>query len=123
MKFILLTFLTALLVVVVNPFFSYWGVMIGIVFLAVIVGNSGLGAFFGGGLGMGLAWLGQSIYIITISGSSLPEKMGVLMGLGSDISLFALTGALGFVLGAFSGLTGSLMRKLTKRKPDNIYGV
>lgn len=122
MKFILFTFLTALLVIVFNPFLPYWAIMILIAILAAFLGKNGAGAFFAGGLGMGLAWLGQSIYLNTVSGSSLPDKMGELMGLGSDVALFAITGILGFLLGAFSAWTGSLLRKFFKRKPDNIYG-
>lgn len=122
MKFILFTFLTALLVIVFNPFLPYWSVMILIAFFAALFGNRGAGAFFAGGLGMGLAWLGQSIYISTFSGSSLPSNMGELMGFGSEMPLFAITGVLGFLLGAFSAWTGSLLRKLFKKKPDNIYG-
>ncbi|SFB30980.1 hypothetical protein [Algoriphagus aquimarinus] len=121
MKFILFTFLTALLVVVFNPFLHYWSVMLLIAIFAALVGNRGAGAFFAGGLGMGLAWLGQSLYISTVSGSPLPQKMGELMGFGSDIALFAVTAVLGFFLGAFSALTGSVFRRLLKRKPDNIY--
>lgn len=122
MKFILFTFLVALLVLAFNPFLPYWVIMIGIAVLASLVGNKGASAFFAGGFGMGLAWLGQSIYISTVSGSQLPEKMGQLMGLGSDTALLAFAGVLGFFLGAFSALSGSLLRKLFKRKPDNIYG-
>ena len=122
MKFILFTVLTALLVLVFNPFLHYWSVMILIGIFAAFIGNKGAGAFFAGGLGMGLAWLGQSIYISTFSGSSLPDKMGELMGFGSEMPLLAITGVLGFLLGAFSALTGSLFRNLFKRKPDNIYG-
>ena len=122
MKFILFTFLTAILVIVFNPFLPYWSVMLLIAIFAAFIGNKGAGAFFAGGLGMGLAWLGQSIYISTFSGSSLPDKMGELMGFGSEMPLLAFTGLLGFLLGAFSALTGSLLRKLFKKKPDNIYG-
>ncbi|MEB2777495.1 hypothetical protein SYJ56_19425 [Algoriphagus sp. D3-2-R+10] len=122
MKFILFTFLTALLVIVFNPFLPYWAIMLLIAIFAAFFGKKGAGAFFAGGLGMGLAWLGQSVYLSTVSGSSLPDKMGELMGLGSDMALFAFTGVLGFLLGAFSAWTGSLLRKLFKRKPDNIYG-
>jgi threonine/homoserine/homoserine lactone efflux protein len=122
MKFILFTFLTALLVIVSNPFLPYWAVMILIVILSALIGNKGASSFFAGGLGMSLAWVGQSIYVSAMSGSQLPEKMGELMGLGSDMALFVLTGILGFLLGAFSALSGSLLRKLLKRKPDNIYG-
>ncbi|MFC5624659.1 hypothetical protein [Algoriphagus winogradskyi] len=122
MKFILFTFLTAVLVLIFNPFLPYWSVMIIIAIFAALIDNGGVAAFFAGGLGMGLAWLGQSIYISTFSGSSLPDKMGELMGFGSEMPLLALTGILGFLLGAFSALTGSLLRNLFKRKPDNIYG-
>lgn len=122
MKFILVTFLAALLVIVFNPYLSYWAVMILIALLAAFIDIRGAGAFFGGGLGMGLAWMGHSIYVSTISGSHLPEKMGELMGLGSELALFVLTGLLAFLLGAFSALCGSLFRKIFKRKPDNIYG-
>ncbi|SFT39636.1 hypothetical protein SAMN04489724_0575 [Algoriphagus locisalis] len=122
MKFILFTFLTALLVIVFNPFLPYWGVMLIVAVFAALIGNKGAGAFFAGGLGMGLAWLGQSIYISSFSGSSLPDNMGELMGFGSGLPLLALTGILGFLLGAFSAWTGSLLRQLFKRKPDNIYG-
>ncbi|WP_192349169.1 hypothetical protein [Algoriphagus sp. Y33] len=121
MKFILLTFLTAILVLLLNPFMPYWAVMIAVAILAAFADSPGGRAFFAGGFGMGLAWLGQSLYITTISGSSLPEKMGELMGLGSDMVLFVITGFLGFLIGAFSAWTGGLLRKLFKRKPDNIY--
>ena len=122
MKFILFTFLTALLVIVFNPFLPYWAIMLVIAVFAALIGNKGAGAFFAGGLGMGLAWLGQSIYISSFSGSSLPDNMGELMGFGSGMPLLALTGVLGFLLGAFSAWTGSQLRKLFKKKPDNIYG-
>lgn len=122
MKFILFTFLTALLVLIFNPFLPYWSVMIMVAIFAGLIGNKGTGAFFAGGLGMGLAWIGQSMYISTFSGSSLPNNMGELMGFGSATSLFAITGLLGFLLGAFSAWTGSLFRRLFKKKPDNIYG-
>lgn len=122
MKFILFTFLTALLVIIFNPLLPYWIVMILIALMAAIIGNKGAGVFFAGGLGMGLAWLGQSIYISAISGSPLPEKMAGLMGFGSDLALFSITAVLGFLLGAFSALSGSLFRNFFKRRPDNIYG-
>ena len=121
MKFILFVVLTALLVMLLNPFLAFWAVMLGIAILAAISNIKGTGAFFAGGLGMGLMWLGQTIYISTVSGSSLPDKMGELMGVGNEFVLFAFTGVLGFFLGAFSALCGSLFRKLLRRKPDNIY--
>ena len=122
MRFIFLTMLTAVLVVFLNPVAPYWIVMIGIAILSALIFPSGLGAFMGAGLGMGLTWIGQCIYLEITTGSSLPDQMGELMGVGSGMSLIAATGVIGFLLGAFSGWTGVLFRKLFLREPEDLYG-
>jgi hypothetical protein len=33
----------------------------------------------------------------------------------------AITGIIGFLLGAFSGLTGVLFRKVLQKAPNNVY--
>lgn len=121
MRFILLTVLVALLVVFLNPVASYWVVMIGILVISAILNPTGFGGFIGGGLGMGLTWLGQCIYLGIINSSSLPDRMGELMGFGSGTSVIAVTGFLGFLLGAFSGLTGVLFRRILQKKPLDVY--
>lgn len=121
MRFIFLTLLTALLVVFLNPLAPYWGVMIGIALLSALLFPTGIGAFMGAGLGMGLTWIGQCIYLEITTGSSLPDQMGELMGVGSGMSLIAATGMVGFLLGAFSGWTGVLFRKMFLTEPINIY--
>ncbi|MBA4301670.1 hypothetical protein SAMN03080617_02305 [Algoriphagus alkaliphilus] len=121
MRFIFLTILTAIVVVFLNPIAPFWLVMIGIAVLSALVYPNGIGGFLGGGLGMGLTWLGQSIYLGITSASSLPDRMGELMGLGSGMTLVAVTGIIGFILGAFSGLTGVLFRDLLQKSPKNVY--
>lgn len=121
MRFIFLTILTAIVVVFLNPITPFWVVMIGIAVLSALVYPNGIGGFLGGGLGMGLTWLGQSIYLGITSASSLPDRMGELMGLGSGMTLLAVTGIIGFILGAFSGLTGVLFRDLLQKSPKNVY--
>lgn len=121
MRFIFLTILTAIIVVFLNPITPFWVVMIGIAVLSALVYPNGIGGFLGGGLGMGLTWLGQSIYLGITSASSLPDRMGELMGLGSGMTLVAVTGIIGFILGAFSGLTGVLFRDLLQKSPKNVY--
>jgi hypothetical protein len=121
MRFIFLTILTAIVVVFLNPIAPFWGVMVGIAVLSALVYPNGIGGFLGGGLGMGLTWLGQSIYFGITSASSLPDRMGELMGLGSGMTLLAVTGIIGFILGAFSGLTGVLFRNLLQKTPQNVY--
>ncbi|MHA7129366.1 hypothetical protein [Algoriphagus namhaensis] len=121
MKFIALTFLIVLVVGIVNPFFPFWIVMIAIGVVSALLGIASFAAFLAGGLGMGLVWIGQSFYLSIYSGSDLPQKMGDLMGLGSGMTLVAITGALGFLLGAFSAWTGAAFRQAITPKPTNIY--
>ena len=121
MKFLLFTLLSALLVVFLNIVSPYWVVMIALTVLAGLIRPSVWGGFFGGGLGMGLVWLGQTVYISTVTSSTLPDKMGALMGLGSGLSLMVLTAVLGFILGGFSGLLGVMLRNLVQKKRRDVY--
>ena len=121
MKFIALTILSVLVVVFVSPFTPFWIVMIGIGIISALVGAKGFSSFLAGGLGMGLAWLGQTVFISYQTGSPLPDQMAEIMGLGSGVFLSMITGILGFLLGAFSAYSGSLFRRLFKKRPDNLY--
>jgi len=121
MKFLLFTLLSALVVVFLNIVAPYWVVMIALTVLAGIIRPSGWGGFFGGGLGMGLVWLGQTVYISAVTSSTLPDKMGALMGLGSGLNLMLLTAVLGFILGGFSGLLGVMFRNLVQKNRRDVY--
>jgi hypothetical protein len=121
MRFIFLTILVAILVVFLNAVTPFWVVMIGIALLSALIYPNGIGGFMGGGLGMGLTWLGQCIYLGIITGSPLPDRMGDLMGLGSGMTLIGVAGILGFLLGGFSGWTGVLFRNLFVKTPENLY--
>jgi hypothetical protein len=121
MKFLLFTLLSALVVVFLNIVAPYWMVMIAVTALAALIRPTVWGGFLGGGLGMGLVWLGQTLYISAVTSSSLPDKMGALMGLGSGLSLMLLTAVLGFILGGCSGLLGVKFRNLIQKKPTDVY--
>jgi len=121
MRFIFLTILTALVVVFLNPVVPFWVVMIAIGIVSALIYPNGIGGFLGGGLGMGLTWLGQCIYLGITTGSSLPDRIGDLMGLGSGMTLVAITGIIGFLLGAFSGWSGVLFRNMIQKAPQNVY--
>jgi len=121
MNFLLFTLLSALVVVFLNIVAPYWAVMIALTVLAGIIRPSGWGGFFGGGLGMGLIWLGQTVYISAVTSSTLPDKMGALMGLGSGLNLMLLTAVLGFILGGFSGLLGVMFRNLVQKNRRDVY--
>ena len=121
MKFLLFTLLSDLLVVFLNIVSPYWVVMIALTVLAGLIRPSVWGGFLGGGLGMGLVWLGQTVYISTVTSSTLPDKIGALMGLGSGLSLMVLTAVLGFILGGCSGLLGVMFRNLVQKKRRDVY--
>jgi hypothetical protein len=121
MKFLLFTLLSALVVVFLNIVAPYWVVMIAVTALAALIRPTVWGGFLGGGLGMGLVWLGQTLYISAVTSSTLPDKMGSLMGLGSGLSLMLLTAVLGFILGGCSGLLGVLFRNLIQKKATDVY--
>jgi hypothetical protein len=121
MKFIALTLLSVLVVVFVNPFTPFWIVMIGIGIISALIGAKGFSSFLAGGLGMGLAWLGQTVFISYQTASPLPDQMAEIMGLGTGVILSMITGVLGFLLGGFSAYSGSLFRRLFKKRPDNLY--
>lgn len=122
MKFFGFLILTALLVVFVGPFVPYWILMVGIFFLALVLKPGNLVAFFGGGFGFALSWVGLSLYLTIDTGSDLGGKMAAILSVQSSTVLLIVTGIVGFLLGAFSSLSGSMLRKLFKKKPDNIYG-
>jgi hypothetical protein len=121
MKFLLFTLLSALVVVFLNIVAPYWVVMIAVTALAALIRPTVWGGFLGGGLGMGLVWLGQTLYISAVTSSTLPDKMGALMALGSGLSLMLLTAVLGFILGGCSGLLGVMFRNLIQKKPTDVY--
>ena len=121
MKFLLFTLLSALVVVFLNIVAPYWVVMIAVTALAALIRPTVWGGFLGGGLGMGLVWLGQTLYISAVTSSTLPDKMGALMGLGSGLNLMLLTAVLGFILGGCSGLLGVMFRNLIQKKPTDVY--
>ncbi|WP_075352118.1 hypothetical protein [Algoriphagus marinus] len=121
MRFILFILVVIGVVVFLNPFFPFWVIMIVIALLSALLGLSGIQGFLAGGLGYGLAWLGQALFISATTGSDLPNRMAELMGIGSGMTIAGLTAIVGFFLGSFSGLTGSLLRNLFRKKPDNLY--
>ena len=121
MKFLLFTLLSTLLVVFLTSVDPYWLVMIAVTGLAAAIRPSALGGFLGGGLGMARAWLGQTVYISLLTSSTLRDKMGALMGLGTGTTLMIITAVLGFLLGASSGLLGVLGRNLFQKKPSDVY--
>jgi hypothetical protein len=121
MKFIFLFIIIVIAVVFLNPYLTFWMMMMTIAVLTAVSGLRAWGGFFAGGLGMGLAWLGQSIYWMMSTGSPLADRMGELLGIGDGMILAGITSVLGIILGGFSGLSGSTFRNLLRKTHDNTY--
>ncbi|WP_297337049.1 hypothetical protein [Algoriphagus sp.] len=121
MKFLGFFILVILLVLLANPWLPYWGVMILLGVLSFWKNSSSSISFFAAGLGMGIAWIGVGLFISISTGSDLADNMAEIFGVGSGIAMLVLTGVLGFLLGSFSGLSGSLLRKLIQRERKDIY--
>lgn len=122
MRFFGFLILTALLVVFVGPFVPYWLLMVGAFLLALVLKPGNSAAFFGAGFGFALSWVGLSLYLTIDTGSELGGRMAAILGVQSGTVLLIVTGIVGFLLGAFSSLSGNMLRNLFRKKPDNIYG-
>ena len=115
-KSLLLFVIVVLMVLVVGPYTPYWILMIGVATVSFLVGAGKVSSFGSSGLGFGLTWMALSLFISIKTDSELPKRMAELMGLENDNLLLFGTALLGFLIGGFSGLTGSMLRKLFERK-------
>lgn len=121
MKFFGFLVVTVLVVVFANPFIPYWGVMISLFILAILLKPGNSASFWGGGFGMAMSWIGLSLYLTIQSGSDLPDKMAQILGAPSGTVLVVATGIIGFLLGSLSSLSGNLFRNIIKKRPTDIY--
>lgn len=115
MKFAVLFVSSALIWLILGNLIPYWGIMVLIFGVAVMVQTDGITAFLATGLGVGMVWLFLPLYIWITTESDLPNRMGEIVGLKNSTFLLAITGVIGFLLGGFSGLTGNLLRKIFHR--------
>ncbi len=117
-KFLAVLILTMVLVIFLGMALPYWALMLFVAAMAFVLRFRPLIAFFGCGLGFGLAWTCISYVILVKTGSLLPAQMAALMGLPNEFMIFLATGFMGFAIGSFSGLTGSLLKNLLHKKRD-----
>jgi energy-coupling factor transporter transmembrane protein EcfT len=111
-KSLLLIVFVTLLVLVAGPYAPYWILMILVATVSFLTGAGKTTSFLSPGLAFGLSWMAISFFISVKTDSELPKRMAKLIGLANDNLLLFGTAALGFLIGAFSGLTGAMLRKL-----------
>ena len=106
MKFIIQIISTIAASFLMQYFLPWWTMALGAFVIGYAVGNNGYLAFLAGLLGVGLLWLGMSLFIDIATHSILTGKVNQLLPVNS----FLLTALVGGLVGGFAALTGSLLK-------------
>ncbi|WP_304517759.1 hypothetical protein [Cecembia rubra] len=120
-KFLILFLFTALVVFFLGGLLPYWGLMLAVALIAYFVAASSGVSFIAGGIAFGLAWFVLVMRVLVQANSDLPEQIAELMGLKNDNLLWFATALLGFLIGGFSAMTGSLFKRLFEKKNEGFY--
>jgi hypothetical protein len=120
-RFLMIFLSVALIVFILGAYLPYWPLMILVANISFFIGAKPGTSFLSSGLSFGLTWIFLAIYISIQTNSGLPTQLASLMGIKNDSLLWFATGIMGFLLGGFSGLTGSLFKKLFEKKYDGMY--
>lgn len=113
MKFIVSVILTALLGFTAGLYLPWWGFAIVAFLIPLIIIQRPYMAFITGFVALLLLWGGLAWWISTANDHLLAHKISVLViKADSPFLLVGLTALTGAVVGAFSALSGSLLRRL-----------
>ncbi len=113
-KFIVSLALTALLTYAIGIYGSlpWWSFVISNIIISIVIVQTPGKAFLSGSLGVGLLWLVLALVTDIQNKHILSVKVATLLPLnGSYTMLIVITTFIGFILGGFSSLTGSFIRK------------
>ena len=105
MKFLYQVIATILISFLLQNFLPWWTMAVVSFALGYFFGNKGFISFCAGFLGVGLLWLGMSLFIDVSTHSILTEKINKLL----PLNVFVLTTMIGGLVGGLASLTGSLM--------------
>lgn len=109
MKFIAQTLAVAVLSFALQSFFPWWSLAVAGFIVGLVAGRSGWISFFSGFLGVGLLWIGMTLYLDLSTNSILSSKVAQLFPTKTTPLLFLFTCLVGGLVGGFSTLTGSLI--------------
>ena len=105
MKFLYQVIATILISFLLQNFLPWWTMAVVSFALGYFFGNKGFISFCAGFLGVGLLWLGMSLFIDVTTQSILTEKINRIL----PLNIFILTTLIGGLVGGLASLTGSLM--------------
>ena len=113
-KFIVSLALTALLTYAIGIYgtLPWWSFVISNIIISIVIVQTPGKAFLSGSLGVGLLWFVLALVTDIQNKHILSVKVATLLPLnGSYTMLIVITTFIGFILGGFSSLTGSFIRK------------
>ncbi|WP_291782101.1 hypothetical protein [Cecembia sp.] len=120
-KFLILFLLTALIVLIVGPYYPFWVLMLAIAIFSYFIGAGSGTSFLAAGFAFALVWFFLVMRILVLTNSDLPAQMAALMGLNNDNLLWFATALLGFFIGGFAALTGVFLKRLFQRRYEGVY--
>lgn len=121
MKFIIQVILTAAIAYFAEMNFPWWSAVIAAFIIGVIIPTTGWKSFWGGFWGIGLLWVGVSLYIESESLPILTERVGSLFQLPHVFFLFLITFLVGGAAGGFGALTGNSLRGIFDNRNKGYY--
>lgn len=114
LKLVLTMFLSAFVAYAIGLYsvLPWWSFVITNFFIAILFGQKPINSFLAGALGIGLLWLVLILIMDSQNQHLLSTKVANILPLnGSYAKLIVITSLIGFLLGGFASLTGSLIRK------------
>jgi hypothetical protein len=100
------TLLILVITFAMQSLLPWWTLVLPCLAVSFLMGRSGTGSFFAGFFGVGLLWLGLSLYIDWATASPLSQKIAVLFPGKSVLLLRAITVLVGGLVGGFASLSG-----------------
>lgn len=118
MKFLVATILTALLSFIAGIFIPlWWFFAIAALFVALLIHQKGIKAFFAGFLALFILWLVLVIWMDSGNDGVLSAKIASLLPFGgSKAALIIVTAFIAGLIAGFAALSGSYLRSSNAKK-------
>lgn len=112
-QFLLIAILCAALAFGLGLYFPWWTIAIAGFLVGFAVRAKNGAAFLGGLIGIFVLWAALTYYISIGNNHILAHRISMLILKQDDpIKLILITGAIGGIVGAFSTLSGSILRSI-----------
>jgi hypothetical protein len=119
MKYIISILLTAILSFLTGLFLPWWSIALACFIVSLLIRQKPAQSFLSGFLGVFLLWEILAWWIDNKNDSILSQKIAQIIPLGgSTVLLILLTSVTGAIVGGFSALAASYLRKKSPVSPE-----